>query len=917
MSKRIGKTLLVALLVCFTLAAAVACMKQREPLSYILDSFIKGQLVYGIDDDEEQVRFFVANKEGEVQQQFTVERQEGGIYRVFDYLSLDEDGKMYVYGIKIDTVSNRYLDESVYLCNFEEGTLELYQTLPMVYEDGQNNISVKVKNGNITYLTYEFLDELVVTVYQLDQNGQVSQLHQTFFDPMINIHDYAYSEKWNLVFVTPDNKVYHSLQDGSVKQVYPTDGELHQLADFYYDGEDFVYVTDISLGKVVQIDLQNGTQTVLYDIETVLDGTTYVYSDLEKIRYKEGDFSATVQIDNTTSGLGLYQDGRFYVITQLHLKAEDCVKIFLQVFPLLAVAALILLIAGKLFLHLTKHRYPILVKLIFSLIPIIIISALITRYYTQRNMTNELVNAQYRELYQNSQNFLAGVESFYWTDIDPRYAYETPEYFDFQDIFFNRGGGSVELVGDVGEKSSNIDYFSYIFAYKVKDGKLYSYFCDPQPVNIPVEYKQSRDMTELFYQCVEEKQPVKGEYRDKFGNWSIVLVPVYDQDENVVAVLETGMSKVLVDYNITQEIRELTIVNLFIMVGMMVLITLILGYWLYPLKRLKKGVEEIRDGNFGVTVPVRGKDEVAEISEVFNRMSFNIQGHIRQVDRFNRASFRFIPSSIFKLLKKEGVADIEKGDNTTKPATALSFHTVTFNTRMRTMTGEQMYKFINEILSVTVPAVLENQGIISQFQNAGIESFFTDSSELALNCAISVCHRLAPLEQQEGFEGIRPAVGLSYGQTKLGIVGTDQRLEAVAISESTNLAQFLRKIAPKYSASILVTGSILEQIPEWEKKYHFRCIGFIYISATGTVERIYDCYDGDEVQQRKWKDETKQAFERGVELYCSRSYYEARKMFIDVLKKVHRDDAAKEYLFRCDWQLEHETDEQNIYLEKY
>ena len=917
MSKRTGKILLVAFWVCFALAAAVACMRQREPLSYILDSVTEGQLVYGIDDDEKQVRFFVADKGGKVEKQFTIDRQEGSVYWVFDYLSLDNDGKLYVYGIKIDAVTNQYLDESVYFCNFEEGKLELYQTLPMVYKDGQNNMSVNVEDGNVTYLTYEFLDQLVVTVYKIDQSGTVSQIHQTFFDSMINIYDYAYSDEWNLVFITPNNKVYHSLPDGTVKQVYPTDGELHQLTDFYYDGGDLVYVTDVALGKIVQINLKSETHTMLYDTETILNSDTYYYSDLEKIKYKDGDFSATVQIDHNTSGLGLYQDGEFYVIQSLQLQIRDCIKIFLYTFLLLLVGALVLFAIGKLFFYITKHRYPILAKLIFSLIPIVIISTLITRYYTQRNMTTELINAQYRELYQNSRNFLAGVESFYWTDIEPQFAYETPEYFDFQNIFFNRGTGSVELMGDVGEKSSNIDYFSYIFAYKVKDGKLYSYYCDPQPVNAPVEYKQSKDMTELFYQCVEQAQPVKGQYRDKFGNWSVVLVPVYDQDYNVVAVLETGMSKVLVDYNISQEIRELTIVNLVIMAGMMVVISLILKYCLYPLKRLKKGVEEMRDGNFGVTVPVRGRDEIAEISEVFNRMSFNIQGHIQEIEKFNRASFRFIPSPIFMLLKKEGVADIQKGDNTTKAATAFCFHTVTFNTKMRTMTGEQMYGFINKILSVTVPAVVENRGVISEFQNAGIEGFFIDSSEFALNCAISMCHRLMPLEKEEGFEGIKPAIGLSYGQTKLGIVGTDQRLEAVAISESTNLAQFLQKIAPKYSSKILVTGNMLEQIPQWKEKYHIRWIGFLSLSATGTMEKIYDCYDGDEMQERKWKDETKEMFERGVELYCSRSYYEARKMFIEVLKKVHRDDAAKEYLFRCDWQLHHKTNEQNIYLEQY
>lgn len=917
MKKRLSKILLGALVLCLALSAAVTAFTREQPLHYILDSVISNDVVYGIDDDEETVRFFAADTSGEIQSQFTVDREDGGgVYNVFDYISLDNGG-MYVYGAKIDTITNTYLDESVYYCNFKKGRLEHYRTLPVVYPDGQNNLSVKVENGQVTYLTYEFLDDLVVTVHRMDSAGQVEDIHQLYFDPYVNIYDYAYSDKWKLVFITPDNKIYRSLENGSSVQVYPKDDGTHQLTDFYYPGGDWVYVTDAALGQVLQIDLNTGTAEVILNADLAM-GDGYQFSDFEKIRYKEdGEFCATVQLDGDSSGLGLYRDGVLQVFESLTKKPVVCWKTFFWTLLWTAVVALVLLGICQLFLMLTRRRFPILAKMILALLPVVILCALVTRYYTQRNLTSELMNAQYRELYQNSQNFLAGVDTFYWTDIDPAEAYETDAYFDFQDLFFNRNSTAVQLLGSADEGSSDVNYFSYLFAYQVKDGKLYSYFCDPQPVNTPVEYKQSRELVEDFYECVEKGQPVKGEYRDKFGNWSVVLVPVFDDEGNVTAVLESGMSKVLLDYNIRQEIRYLTVVNMLILAAMMIFIAVILTYGLYPLKRLKRGVEEMLDGHLGVTVPVRGRDEVAEISEVFNRMSRSIQNHFEQMERFNRASFRFIPSQIFRLLHKEGVADVQKGDNTTQSTTALSFHTVTFHTRMRTMTGEEMYRFINRILSVAVPAIQEKQGVISQFENAGIEGFFTDSSDTALSCAVSICQRMLPLGEEPGFEGVRPAIGLNYGSTKLGIIGTDERLEAVAISESTNLAQFLQKMAPKYSARILVTGTLLEQIPDARSRYHLRWIGFVSLSATEALEPIYDCFDGDTPEERAWKAETKEQFERGVALYCARSYYEARKMFIEVLKSSYQDFAAKEYLFLCDRRLNQEDTGDQVYLVRY
>ena len=368
MKKRLEKIALAALVFCVALAAVVTIFTREQPLHYILDSVISNDLVYGIDDDEDKVRFFVADTSGVIQDQFTVDREDGGgVYNVFDYISLDKGG-MYVYGAKIDTVTNTYLDESVYYCDFKKGRLEHYQKLPVIYPDGQNNLSVKVENGLVTYLTYEFLDDLVVTVHRMDQSGQVEDIHQLYFDPYVNIYDYAYSDKWKLVFITPDNKIYRSLENGSSVQVYPKDDNVHQLTDFYYAGGDYVYVTDVVLGQVLRIDLNSGGAVPIHNVNLTM-GDGYRFSDFEKIRYKEnGDFCATVQLDSDSSGLGLYRDGSFKVLESLEKKPAACWGTFFWTLLWTVVAVLLLLGIYELFLLLTRRRFPILAKMILALL---------------------------------------------------------------------------------------------------------------------------------------------------------------------------------------------------------------------------------------------------------------------------------------------------------------------------------------------------------------------------------------------------------------------------------------------------------------------------------------------------------------------------------------------------------------------
>ena len=74
----------------------------------------------------------------------------------------------------------------------------------------------------------------------------------------------------------------------------------------------------------------------------------------------------------------------------------------------------------------------------------------------------------------------------------------------------------------------------------------------------------------------------------------------------------------------------------------------------------------------------------------------------------------------------------------------------------------------------------------------------------------------------------------------------------------------------------------------------------MYLRANDTLERIYDVYDGDAEEDFYQKELTRPLFEQGVELFVAKKFYEARLVFVEVLKQYRRDRAAKAYLYRCD-----------------
>ena len=54
-----------------------------------------------------------------------------------------------------------------------------------------------------------------------------------------------------------------------------------------------------------------------------------------------------------------------------------------------------------------------------------------------------------------------------------------------------------------------------------------------------------------------------------------------------------------------------------------------------------------------------------------------------------------------------------------------------------------------------------------------------------------------------------------------------------------------------------MTGTAVGRIPEFDSRYHARILGMIHVSATDSLEKIYDVYDGDDEALREIKEYTK------------------------------------------------------------
>ncbi len=401
-----------------------------------------------------------------------------------------------------------------------------------------------------------------------------------------------------------------------------------------------------------------------------------------------------------------------------------------------------------------------------------------------------------------------------------------------------------------------------------------------------------------------------------------VYAPILNSKNEVVAFVGVDVNMTDVDSYVEKASMHMMKVMIGITCSCFLLLLLIIQVSiLSPIKTLNRAAENLADGKYDERIRISGKDEISATTEVFNRMSQNIKGHVDEINSINEAYHKYVPSQFFGLLKKESIKELQLGNQKQKELAVLDFNIVEFERQIRQMDSEKMFAFINEILQEVLPDVAANQGMVETFHEGGFTSLYLKTCEEALNSGISICQKMNvfnQLREDKVLEKVDYSMGIAYGPVMLGIVGHDSRMAAISISHQTELAGFLQKLAPKYYSHILITGTATTQIPQFFELYHMRVIGYVWNTFTGQLEKIYDVYDGDDTESKRKKDMTKSLFEQGVNYYCVKKFYEARNCFIEVLKQFRKDSAAREYLFLCNqyYQME-DIEDIDIYIEKF
>lgn len=476
--------------------------------------------------------------------------------------------------------------------------------------------------------------------------------------------------------------------------------------------------------------------------------------------------------------------------------------------------------------------------------------------------------------------------------------------------------------------------YLYIIYPTSQDSGIYVYFVSDMPdasMNTVLQEYQLGDKVELypdFSEAMLIMQDIVSENNvldfgldsdDGETYLASAYVPIPDDQGTAIAFVGVDIDAKEIMTKLFMQLKMMAGIIVIVMAVFFVIFMLITHISiLRPISILKKSVERVAEGNYGEALTVRGHDEISEITNVFNRMSKNIQRHIEEIKIINHAYQKYVPSELFEILNKESVTQIEAGDQSSRFVTILSFQFSESKDQMWKKDGNKILHDTNQLFQNVIPLITKGKGFVERFQDTAMLVFYTEETDQALQSALSICQKVKEMEKRMGKASINVSMGMDYGTVLFGIIGGEKRMATVPLSAHTSMSKYLQQIAPLYGSKLLITTSATGQISDFHKTYHVRLTGMIKNRYSQVVEKIYDVYDSDSQEQREGKERTKEWYEKGVELFCMQRFQESRQAFIQVLKQFRNDLGAKRYMQYCtiyaQMEQEEKTEEIDIFM---
>lgn len=824
-----------------------------------------------------------------VSQRFTVPEKIGGKRVSLQDMAADTLGNVYLLLELSDPLSGSPVSQQLQV--YRPGRLLFPKISSHTLDPGATNVRWRwlsaTSSVSIMGTTADG-SSLVREVYEpaaLTQGGDLTaKLNRGYtIDPDEGIWR-AWAMGSDTAYISGSGKLFLAKEGQGTTEIYPARVLEEVMYPIYASPIDTgtMYLGEQESGDLLSIDLTTRQTTVLKSgTEPFAGSASYAPADLVQASIEnEQNFVGVVK--NETENryeLILSVDGQVEVISTVRPGIPILLGntlLWTVIWLLVFAAGAVLLPAG---LNALRSRRTLAARLMVAAVPLLALSVVLFGAFAYRTYANAIRQSFEKQVVDEGNMLMAlfGTESF--DGIEYPYDYTGDDYG--------------YLLNQMNTRSV------YTRTAYYERGMLYTGVDRDAPCFYPFTVNMNAEADSLYLKAAYTGAAQTGVLRDKNGERLVCVTPVGGMSGSTVYLLETGIQMDNVRQYTRAYLLGFCLVGAVFLAAVSAVLALVFRRVLSPLSKIRSGLEQFAQGNRNVRLEDDDSEEFSGIVRVFNKMAGDIDVQIYNLRQTSATYFRFIPQKVFQLLGKENLGDLDLASG--KHA---SYHILSVDMTLSARLAQDEVKERTDRFFAIVDELCEEYGAVLLTDSVNLrrlQVICPSGGDSAVDIALAALSRLDSVNAAAPVQSRMEAFFLVHrAEVYYGICGDEKRLVPAMISGEMDALAAQAGELRQFSSRLVVTRAALEGMDE--SHYFHRFIGCPE-GADETRFGLYDFYDSCTPEEIRLINETRETFDKAMELYREGRWYDAKNMFAVVLRENQYDNVSRTYIFRCEKRL--------------
>lgn len=825
--------------------------------------------------------FEVLDPSGRVERRYARPRRQSGQDVAVTGTAVDENEWVYTVEDRYDPGTGEYLGQELAL--YSPGRIfgRERRRIALDTSDGIRYRWVSVTGSLILIGTDEGETGITRTALDLDAlcgEGQLVIKSKRFFPVRGGEGVYQVvgaGEK--LAYLTRSGKVFVSSEEGSAEELYPARilEELMYPLFLAANNAETVLIGERESGNILTLSLTDGATNVLRLGNEAFSGTDYRPLDLSGMSMRDvQNFTGTAK--NAETGQYDLITGTGGTFTQIRRVRQSVVWMLWRFVSVCALTALALLVCARLLRAAVRHTLEgrtLRTKLLVTTGALLLFIDAAFGFYSCSAYRATVRENLRQQAVQEGVLMTQLLHADDWMSVEFPYDYGSAPYRRLRAGLAKRSG------------AVRTAYYEY--------GTL-SAGAGDTPCLYPLDILYNAPLTKLYLDAALSGEARTGTVLDARGERIACVTPVGGHSGSSVYLIETDVSQGSIDRLTRSYLWNYLLVSSLFCLAAFALTALAFTHFLEPLGRIKAGMEAFSRGTHAVRLQHSTNDEFADICKVFNKLASDIDAKIYALRTMSETCCRFVPQRLIHQLGKKNLGDLELGTHVQGNFCILSVNLFLPEdadiSRTREMTG-QFFSIVN--------GQAEEATVLSDRLNLRELKVLCPDGDTAVRIALATIARLDSYNASQSGAQLDVTFLLHMTEAYFGICGDENRyLPAVLSREMEDISRKVERFG-MLANRLLVTSKAygaLDAAP-----YYNRFIGYLDDNWSGMG--LYDFYDGTSVRMTRLLNETRATFDKAMQLYEQRRYYDAKNLFAVVLRENQNDSVARYYIFMCERHL--------------